>query len=295
MKIFHGHFILVYFLTLSVHAQPTRESLEKLGAKITLSNNTITQIQIDTANFTEADFKTLGQCTTLRKLTINGKTLNDTTLSLLAGLTNLEELSTNQTSLSDDGYKGFAQFKNLRSLALFHPSWDLKTFTGAGLANLKDLPKLEKLTFAGSTAGDTALEAVSQIAQLKDFATWHTMQTQEGNKHLLKLRNLTALRIGQRLPRGGQSPAPSLDAVTIPILAQIKTLQKLELFEARLTAKDLAPLADLPALKDLKIHTSDISQADIDSLKTTFKSVKIDFKPMSDEEKQTTLVKKLKL
>lgn len=286
--------MLVAFATMVSAEAPSQAALEKLGCKLTLTAGVITQIQVDAATFTEADFKTLGQCASLKKLTINGKTLNDTTLPLLSGLTELEELSTNQTSLSDDGYRHFAAFKNLRMLALFHPSWDLKTFTGTGLAHLKDLPKLERLTFAGSTAGDAALQAVGQLTQLHNFATWHTLQTQEGNKHLLNLTNLTDLRIGQRLPKG-PSPAPSFDASTIPLLARIKSLQRLELFEARLTAKALKPLKDLPQLKQLKIHTVDIPESDIESLRLTLKDVKIDFKPMTDEEQNTTLVKKLKL
>lgn len=287
--------LVLIVVTGVVYAEPSREALEKLGAKVTVAGGAITQVQVDAAKFAEEDFRTLGQCRSLKKLTISGKTLDDATLPLLAGLAELEELSTNLTALSDDGYRHFAAFKKLRVLALFHPSWDLKTFTGAGLAHLRELPRLERLTFAGSTAGDAALEAVGQIAQLKEFATWHTMQTQEGNKHLLKLKGLAFLRIGQRLPKWGTSPAPSFDESTIPVIAQVKSLQRLELFEARLTAKGLAPLKELPELRELRIHTSDIPAADVETLRTLLKDTKIDFKPLTDADREATLVKKLKL
>lgn len=276
------------------HAAPSREAIEKLGGKVTETAGVITQVQVDASAFTEADFRTLGQYPALKKLSLSGKTITDQTLPLLAGLTELEELSTDRTMLSDDGYRHFAQFPKLRMLSLFHPSWDMKEFTGAGLAHLKALPKLERLTFAGSTAGDAAMEAIGQLTQLKEFRTWHSMQTQAGNQHLPKLVNLTALRIGQRLPRGKVSP-PSFDEATIPLLAQMKALQKLELTEARLTAKGLAPLKDLPNLKQLIIQQVDITPAEVESLRATFKDVKIDYKPITPEEREELIVKKLRL
>ncbi|HEX8916259.1 MAG TPA: hypothetical protein VF796_28170, partial [Humisphaera sp.] len=227
-------------------------------------------------------------------LTIGGKTLDDRTLPLLAGLADLEELSTNQSALTDDGYRHFKQFPKLRSLAMFHPSWALKEFTGAGLAHLKDCPKLERLTFAGSTAGDAAMEAVGQIKQLKDFSTWHTAQTPDGNKHLLKLTDLRSLRLGQRLPKGGAPSPASLDASTLPLIAKLTKLQKLEIFEARLTAKDLEPLKALPELKQLTMHTVDIPATDVEAVKAAMKNVKVDVKPLTAEERES-LAKKLKL
>jgi len=278
-----------------VQADSAGDALRKLGAKVTETGGVIAQAQVSAASFTEADFRVLGACTSLKKLTISGKTLNDETLPLLAGLTQLEELSTDGTMLSDEGYRHFVAFPQLRSLALFHPSWDLKTFTGRGLAHLKALPKLERLTFAGSMARDEALEAIGQLTQLREFRTWHTMQTQAGNQHLLKLTNLKALRIGQRLPKWGQSPEPSFDASTIPVLARIQSLERLEVTEARFTAKDLQPLKGLPHLKQLSIQTTDIPEADVTELRRLLPGVTIDFKPMTAEDIETTLVKKLKL
>lgn len=269
--------------------------LKSLGAKVTETNGVVTQVQVAADSFSEADFRTLGECKTIRKLTISGKTLTDATLPLLAGLTDLEELSTDQSRLSDDGYRHFAAFQKLRSLALFHPSWDMKEFTGSGLEHLKALPKLERLTFAGSTARDEALAAIGELTQLREFRTWHTMQTQDGNRHLLKLTKLTTLRIGQRLPKWGTSPAPSFDESTIPLLAQMKSLERLELTEARLSVKALLPLKQLPNLKQLSIQTTDISTADVETLRSELPGTKIDFKPLTDEERDSTLLKKLKL
>jgi hypothetical protein len=286
---------LIFFAASALHAAPDAGALKSLGAKVTESGGDVTQVQVKCDSFTEADFRTLGSFTSVRKLTISGKTITDATLPLLAGLTELEELSTDGIQLTDDGYRHFAPFQKLRSLALFHPAFRSEKFTGSGLAHLKALPKLERLTFAGSTAGDAALEAVGQLTTLKEFRTWHTAQTQAGNAHLVKLTSLTGLRIGQRLPSWGKDAPVSFDESTMAVLAQVKTLESLELTEARLSAKIIPHLKSLPKLARLKIETVDISAADVEAMKTALPDCKVDFKPMSDAEKDALLVKKLRL
>ncbi len=269
-------------------------TLQKIGAKITETARVVTQVNVKCDAFTEADFRLLGSFTTIKDLTISGKTITDETLALLTGLTELERLSTDGIQLTDDGFKRFAAFQKLKSLSFFHPAFRSEKFQGSGLAHLKALSKLEKLTFAGSTAGDLALEAIGQLTQLKEFRTWHTAQTQAGNTHLLKLP-LTALRIGQRLPEWGKDAPASFDESTLATIAQIKTLESLELTETRLTAKIVSHLKSLPNLNKLRIETVDISVADVDAIKAALPKCKVDFKPMSDAEKEALLVKKLKL
>ncbi len=270
------------------------EALKKLGAKVTESGGVVTQVQVKCDAFTEADFKTLGSVTTIKDLTISGKTITDSTIALLTGLTNLERLSSDGIQLTDAGYKHFAAFQKLKTLAFFHPAFRSKDFIGSGLVELKALPKLENLTFAGSTAGDAALEAIGQLTQLKGFRTWHTAQTPAGNAHLGKL-SLTSLRMGQRLPEWGKDSPASFDESTMEVIAQIKTLESLELTEARLSAKIIPQLKALPKLTKLKIETVDISEADVEAIKAALPNCKVDFKPMTEAEKEALLVKKLRL
>jgi hypothetical protein len=69
----------------------------------------------------------------------------------------------------------------------------------------------------------------------------------------------------------------------------------LELTEARLSAGMLPELQKLPKLKKLKIETVDISAADVEKLRASLPKCVIDFKPMTDAEKESLLVKKLRL
>ena len=286
--------LLFIFLCGSLQAADVA-SLQALGAKVTETAGVVTQVNVKCDAFTEADFRTLGSFTTIKDLTISGKSITDETLALLTGLTELERLSSDGIQLTDAGYKHFTAFQKLKSLSFFHPAFRSEKFTGSGLAQLKALPKLERLTFAGSTAGDAAMEAIGQLTQLKEFRTWHTAQTQAGNAHLLKLTNLTGLRIGQRLPSWGKDSPISFDESTLEVIAQIKTLESLELTEARLSAKIIAHLKALPKLTKLKIETVDISATDVEAIRAALPNCKVDFKPMSEAEKEALLVKKLRL
>lgn len=287
--------VLLSLTSLSVLAEPSAGTLRQLGATVREAGGAIVELGADTKGFSETEYRLVGQCTRLKKLSLNGPTLTDTTLPLLAGLASLEELSLNQSQLSDDGYRHFAALTNLQTLALWHPSWAAKNFTGSGLAHLRALPNLRKLTFAGATAGDEALAAIGQITRLREFSTWHTAQTQAGNAHLLALTNLTSFRIGQRLPPWGKALPPSFDDETLAVIARMSSLESLELFEARLTGKALGQLKALPRLARLKIHTAEVSDADIAALRTALPGVQLDFKPITAEDREATLVKKLKL
>jgi hypothetical protein len=271
------------------------EALKKLGAQVTETRGIITHVQVKCDAFTEADFRTLGQFKTIKTLSLSsGKTVTDDSLALLTGLTDLEDFSTEGIQLTDDGFKHFAAFQKLRRMKFFHLSLRSEKFTGTGLAALKALPKLESLTFAGSTAGDAALEAIGQLTQLKELRTWHTGQTQVGNAHLAKLTNLTALRIGQRLATFAKNSPPSFDESTMDTLAQIRSLESLELTEARLSAKIIPQLKALPKLKKLKLETVDISSSDVEAIKAALPGVNVTWDPLSEADKEA-LVKKLKL
>jgi len=266
--------------------------LAAIGAKVKLTDGVPTAAAV--SGLPPEHYSVLATATTLKSLSAAGKTLNDSILPLLAPLAGLEEFSSDGLDLTDEGFRHFAQFPKLRSLSLFHPSRGNAAFTGAGLAHLQALPQLQRLTFAGATAGDPALEAVARLSQLREFRAWHNTETAQGNAHLASMTWLTHLKIGQRLPRSKDTPA-SFDAATIPLLAQMSGLQSLELTEAILTASDLAPLASLPGLRKLTIKNCAFPPADLDALRTLLPQTEIIYTPMTPEETEALLVKKLKL
>ncbi len=263
--------------------------LTDLGAQLTQADGVVTRVTFkDCSKLGAAEFQLIGQLRTLRGLTLYGqcKGLTDDTLRHLASLSALEELGTDGIQVTDAGLAGFAALPNLRSLSFFHPSFGMKGFDGSGFATLKSLAKLEKLTIAGTPFNDAGMLAVAQIKQLRDFRTWHTYQTQAGNKHLLELPHLRSLWLGQRLRRyDGNSNAASLDDSTLDVLARLSTLETLILDEARLSLAALTGLQSLKSLKKLQLQRIDIGSAEVDELRGKLPGVTIDYKPLTDDER----------
>ena len=86
-------------LVSTARAESPAETFRQLGGQVREEKGIFVELNIDAKSFTPDNYRLLGSCTTLKKLTLNGKTLNgktlnDETLPLLAGLVQLEEVST---------------------------------------------------------------------------------------------------------------------------------------------------------------------------------------------------------
>ncbi len=251
--------------------------LRELGAKVTEVKGVVTSVDAsDCSKWTEADFKQLGQLVHLRNLSM-GAGLSDATLPLLAGLAELESFQTNLATVSDDGIKGFTALKNLRVLKFFHPG---KSFTGVGLAQLSGLPRLSSLTVAGSLSfGDEGMAAVAKLPQLREFRTWHAGSTLEGMKKLSALKDLKSLTLGQRL---AYAPPTSLSDETIGVLVEMKSLESLQLEEARLTPEVLLQLKQLPELKKLILEGIELTEPDVARLRAELPKVDLKWTPPNE-------------
>jgi hypothetical protein len=248
----------------------TARLLREKGATAVETNGVVTTVEAnDCSKWSEEDFRRLGQLGRLRMLTL-GPGLDDRALALLAGLSELEYLQTNQSTMTDEGVKSIAPLRKLRTLKLFHPG---KSFSGAGLAQLVELPNLEKLTVAGSLAfGDEGMAAVGRLTNLVEFRTWHAGQTLEGVRRLKDLKKLKSLTLGQRL---AYKPPTTLSDETIAVLAEMKSLESLQLEEARLKVDSLSQLSRLPGLKKLMLEGIDLPEADVDRLKGELSKVEV--------------------
>jgi hypothetical protein len=116
------------------------------------------------------------------------------------------------------------------------------------------------------------MAAVAKLTRLKEFRTWHAGPTNEGIKHLKKLKNLKSLYLGQRLTY--KPPACPTDE-TIAVLAEMKSLESLQLDEARLTFAALSQLKRLPGLKKLTLGGIDVPKEEVERLKRELPRVKV--------------------
>jgi len=244
--------------------------LRDRGAKVVEAQGSVTSVEADDCSkWSEDDFKALGRLARLKNLSM-GAGLSDATLPLLAGLEELEVFQTNLSAVSDDGVKGFLPLKNLRTLKFFHPG---KAFTGAGLARLAELPRLTSLTVAGSLAfGDEGMAAVAKLPRLTEFRTWHAGSTIEGLKKLTALPALKSLTLGQRL---AYAPPVSVSDEAIPVLLDLKSIESLQLEEARLSPDVLLRLKELPGLKRLTLAGIDLTEADAERVKAGLAGVDV--------------------
>ena len=246
------------------------KQLREKGVKVTESKGVATSAEVgDCSKWTDDDFKLLARLSHLKSLSF-GPGLGDAHLPLLAGLAELDTVQTNLALITDDGVKGFAAFKSLKILKFFHPS---KAFTGTGLAALSEMASLERLTVAGSLAfADDGMAAVGKLTRLKEFRTWHAGQTLEGVKKLKGLPNLKNLTLGQRL---AYKPPTTVADDTLEVLAELKSLETLQIEEARLKVESLIKLKQLPDLKKLALEGIDLPEADLERLRGELPKVDI--------------------
>ena len=269
--------ILAAFFPLPQDDAEILRLLKEKGVKVTETKGVATSAEGgDCTKWAEADFRQLAQLTHLKSLSF-GPGLSDAQLPLLSGLTELESLQTNLALISDDGVKGLAALKSLKILKFFHPS---KSFSGTGLAALAEMPALERLTVAGSLAfNDDGMAAVGKLTRLKEFRTWHAGQTLEGVKKLKDLPNLKQLTLGQRL---AYKPPTTVSDETLAVLAGLKSLESLQLEEARLTREALGQLKQLPDLKKLTLEGIDLPEAEVEALRQDLPKVEIKWTKPSD-------------
>src|SRR5437899_2446717 len=113
----------------------------------------------------------------------------------------------------------------------------LLAFSTSARADDAETSKLLRAKGAEVTETKGVVTSVSvrdgaKLAGLKEFRTWHAGGTDEGVKKLKELKNLKSLYLGQRLTY--KLPACPTDE-TIGILVAMKSLESLQLDEARLT------------------------------------------------------------
>lgn len=263
------------------------KSLETFGAKFLMQDAVIVELSFrDSSKLGDSEWQAISQLSELKKLTTYGRArgLNDATVGYLSGLKKLESLATDGAQLSDVGLARVADISSLRSVAFFHLSFRMEGFTGKGFSAWKKLPNLERLTVAGMSMGDDGFVEIGKLKTLREFRTWHTHRTEASHVEIANLPKLTSLKLGQRLPHSGA--VPCLSDQSLPTLLKIQTLESLEIGEARFSLEALKQLKNLPHLKRLKIDRTELSTQDIDLLRAELPNMKIDFEPLTDEQRK---------
>jgi hypothetical protein len=248
------------------------KELAAKGAKFTETKGGVSGAEVaDIAQWTDEDFRKLAGVSGLEKLTF-GRGLSDHQLSLLVSNTQITAFVTNGAELSDEGVRQFARFPKLQALTFFHPG---KAFTGPGLSALADLPLLDNLTVAGSSAfGNEGVEAIAKLSHLKSLRVFHTNADQSGLANIRVLKSLTSLMIGQRLSFTGP---PALSDKTIELVLSFPAMESLTFSETRLSLAALSQLKQLSKLKRLTLDSIDLGSAKESDLASALPGVQIKY------------------
>lgn len=127
----------------------------------------------------------------IREINLNGTTVSDDWLALLAGRDDLELLDLGETAITDNGVAHLRDLPNLWSLNLCGSD-----VGDNALANLKNLPRLRYLPMGFTHVTDASLVHLREMPQLDYIGFRNDNVTDAGLVHLEGLQNLTGLYLG---------------------------------------------------------------------------------------------------
>ena len=256
----------------------TSKDLISMGVKITDAHGMTTGIEVpDPSRLSGDALEKIAQLTHLQKLSF-GKGLNNKQLSIVTRLPDVTSFTTNGSDLDDEAVGQLSQFKKLHVLTFFHPG---NHFRGTGLEKLAALPNLESLTVAGTAVfGNEGMSAISKLQHLKSLRVWHTNADSRGVAFLKSVPGLTTVTLGQRL---SLKPPTMVADDTLGVLASMKSLESISLSESRLSLEALSQLKQLPALRRLTLDGIEISESDVEKLRTVLPHAQIKWTAPSPE------------
>lgn len=204
----------------------------------------------------------------LKRLSVHGTKISDTTLDHISGITTLETVDVGSAMITD-----------------------------VGIERLAALPNLKSLTMGGNELGDAGLQALRQIPGLvfldlsgrqgTDSNVWTISMSEVGLDAILSLKDLRELRFGCTSlgvgVEGTRFATVAATSVTDRWLEKMKSLSKLERLKLqgcdRIDDKALAPLTTFPALREVDLTGSAVTGKGVALLQSAKPKVKVYYGP----------------
>lgn len=181
---------------------------------------------------------------TLKGLYFSGTgQLNNDGLAALQQLPNLEEVTfEGMGKITSASLRHLSKIPSLKKLAFF-----CNTVSDKDFIYLRDMPQLKTLMLERTNITDSGLQFFSNLNQLEVLDLYTTNVTDAGIPHLVQLKSLRKLNL-RKHPYSKKEPITEKAA---PYLAQIPTLEYLDLEPLAVTDYALSELSKLPNLKIL--------------------------------------------
>ncbi|HEY4311893.1 MAG TPA: hypothetical protein VGN12_20770 [Pirellulales bacterium] len=200
----------------------------------------------------------LAGMTSLSELVITAESVTEEGLYKLAPL-RLKRLRLVNMKLNDDCLLAIAKFEKLESLSLINFNGFGKQEIGdTGIAQLRDLTRLETLNLQGTRLTDTGLASLSGLENLKSLNISGTLVTNDGLKYLAGMRNLTTLEVD----------AQGVNDAGLAHIVLRKHLQRLKLrvITSDAAFEQISKLAELRELEATIYNTSDAGWENLEKL-----------------------------
>jgi hypothetical protein len=200
--------------------------------------------------------------------------VTDADLAKLGRLPRLERISLAYTKIGDEGLEELAPLRNVKILDLYYAEY----VTDIGISHLKHWRNLEHLNLRGTKVTSSVFEHISKMTRLRSLDVGHSRVNDDLFELLENLEALEHLAFGGNKMSGAAlpllKPLPSLRSLSVAgrqrtdsglwsvavtdfnvgQIAQLSSLEVLDLADTNLTDRGVAQLA---ALKNL--HTLDLS------------------------------------
>jgi hypothetical protein len=239
------------------------------GLKQVAQHPNLRWLRIETGKIWGPGLAQLENLPLLERLCIWGTSpISDRHLKYMEGLTQLKSLTLWGSAcnrLTDASLASIGKLKNLEELHFIRTS---PRFTPAGLAHLKSLMKLKKVSFAqtwfGAAAEHNGDQVARQLAALPNLESIKGLRylSAEGMKTLTRFRNLKCLGVALKDRRQGYYGSTGLSN-----LANLGSLEELHISsEDALSDADLACLEPLSRLRDLLISGRNVTDRGLASI-----------------------------
>ena len=248
----------------------------------------LTALHLDTKHLTPTGLAQIGKLVDLRELDLVGANFDDDSLQHLKPLRQLEVLGLRLTSVRGPGLRHLVETQSLKLIGL---NWQkagnegfaavsqfqqiveinvagVASITDAGLAHLKDMPRLSRFLLSESSITDRGLEHLKSLTALEYLDLYKTNISDAGLLHLSELPQLRELLLGDtRVTDAGLDALKNLPLTSIALntpgitdqgLARLKDFRQLGNLGLRsstkMTGAGLAHLRDVSTLRSLGLE-----------------------------------------